>query len=69
MFVLLPEQRLDVSLITFSRPPHQKEVCQRIERLLQCIRLLIERSLQITEEIQPSSDEFCLGIPFAVVVK
>mgnify|MGYP000438134098 CR=1 FL=1 len=64
--ILLPEQPLDISLFTFSRPPHHKQIRRCIQGLLQRVRLLAERTFQIADEIQPPVDEFRLGILFMI---
>ena len=66
LLILLPEQSLDISLFTFSRPPHHKQIRRRIQRLFQRVRLLAKGTFQIADEIQPPVDEFRLGIVFTI---
>ena len=66
LVILLPEQSFDISLFTFSRPPHHKQIRRRIQGLLQRVRLLAKGTFQIADEIQPPVDEFRLGIVFTI---
>ena len=62
LLILLPEQSPDIRLFAFPRPPYGEQVRRRIQRLLQHVRLLIQRVFEVADEIQPPIDECRLGI-------
>jgi len=66
LLVLLPEQSLEKRLFSFLRPADRKQTRGCIQCLLQRVGLLIERTFQIADEIQPPIDEVRLGIVSAM---